>query len=1296
MVLSNTTAAHTVTFADDLMTPTLTTTGNNYNLELLGVNTRVTGTVNPTVFMNTGTLKLGDASADTLNFAGGLTATAPSAISMAGTVGTADAAITLGTAPVTLLANTTINAGTGAISFGGTVDGAYSLVLNSTGITTLSNKVGFGAALTSLTTNTDGTLMLNAGSVSTTGAQSYGEAITLVRATTVNAGAGNVTFSSTVDGAYDLTVNTTGTTRLDGVVGGVDALSSLRTVAGGTVALNDGRITSTGAQSYGGAVTLGADTILSAGAGSVSFRGTVDGSHALTVNSTGITSFEDAVGGATPLSSLTTNLGGMVLVNTDTVHTTGSQTFNDMLTLLQSATLTGSSVTFNAAVMSAGDLSVVGATTLNGSSVATTGAQSYSGAVTLQKDALIDAGVGSVTFNGTVDTASGISAKSLTVNTSGVTTFGAAVGGTHALSSLSTDANTGGSVVLNGSSVTTTGAQTYGEAVSLGVDTTLTSRSAGSIRFANTLNGGYALTVNTNGATTFDDVVGSITPLTRLTTDAGGTVVVNGGAVTTSGAQTYNDAMTLGANTTLTSTGGTLSFVSITDGASVFDLSLRNATSLALADVDIGGNLHVTTQVGGVSQLAGSSLNVGGTATFTADTGTHQVAALSSTGNTFTGLLTLDQVNSGSWADVSVTTDAPLALAPLQSAGSVNLQAQGTVTTSSITASGSMVVNSNGGAVSVGVTTVSGDLTLQSGNGSVTQTGQFVVTGDTSVAAGTGTITLDNVLNSFGSTLALQGQSTTVATSGNLQLASVTNSGPMSLRAPNGSIDLGTAFITGGDLTLQSRDDMNLGGANITGSLNMSSTEGTVSFGQATVTGNLTAATLGQQVDLGSASVGGNLSVQTHGGSIVQSTAPNSALQVTGTSTLNAGTGNVTLPNVPNQFGGAVSLQANNVELVGSHGLILGNSTVTGTLEVTAATGNITQSAPLSVTGGSTFTATQGDVVLERANTFVQPVVVDAVNATLSSTSALTLGASTVTGDLIANVAQGDLTQTGPLTVGGKANVTTLAGNVTLTDAANSFAATVSAATTGTLKLTSGGPLTLGLVTTVGDTDLKSLGKLDLGTSTFGAKINANSGGFDIIQSGPIKVGGNSNFDAGNAKIDLFNAKNAWSGSILYKGGIVMINHPQLMNAVSAGTLVVRVETAMQEGQTQKAVPAQAANTLVQTPASSGGADVSVSVTRVATTTQSGMVTVSVSADAASTSKGFAFALTDHMPADVPKSSQIAVSQLDGRPLPDWLRYEPETQKVVATSPPPGAFPMQIKANMGGVETVILITEQPK
>jgi hypothetical protein len=143
---------------------------------------------NATTFLNTGSLTLGNAAADTLSFAAGLTATAPTAIHMAGTVGSTNAAITLGTAPVTLLANTTLNAGSGAISLGGTVDGTYSLALNSTGVTTLSDQIGFGAALTSLTTNTDGTLVMNAGSVTTTGAQSYGDAMTLLRATTMNAG----------------------------------------------------------------------------------------------------------------------------------------------------------------------------------------------------------------------------------------------------------------------------------------------------------------------------------------------------------------------------------------------------------------------------------------------------------------------------------------------------------------------------------------------------------------------------------------------------------------------------------------------------------------------------------------------------------------------------------------------------------------------------------------------------------------------------------------------------------------------------------------------------------------------------------------------------------------------------------------------------------------------------------------------------------------------------------------------------------------------------------------------------
>ena len=251
----------------------------------------------------------------------------------------------------------------------------------------------------------------------------------------------------------------------------------------------------------------------------------------------------------------------------------------------------------------------------------------------------------------------------------------------------------------------------------------------------------------------------------------------------------------------------------------------------------------------------------------------------------------------------------------------------------------------------------------------------------------------------------------------------------------------------------------------------------------------------------------------------------------------------------------------------------------------------------------------------------------------------------------------------------------------------------------GALNLTTQDALTLGAVKTGGDTVLNAAGKVDLGTSSYGGKLKVVSGGFEIMQSGPVNFGGDTNFDAGTAKIDLFNPLNRWKGSIVYKGGIVMINHPQLLNATNAGTLIVRVETTIASPTSVAKVSSSAASSSTRTSepgALSKGSDVSVSVNRAPSAAQSGLVTVTVSSEVASTGKGFAFTLTDHIPAEAAKSTQVSVSQLDGKPLPDWLRYEPATQKVVATTPPPGAFPIQIKANLGGVETVIVITEQPK
>ena len=112
---------------------------------------------------------------------------------MRGPAGTAAAAVTLG-------GNTTITTGTGPIAFNGTIDGAQSLTLNSTGTTTLAGAVGGSTPLSSLTTNAGGTTAVNGGSVTTTGNQVYGDAVTLTQATTftTTGGGSAVSFGNNV------------------------------------------------------------------------------------------------------------------------------------------------------------------------------------------------------------------------------------------------------------------------------------------------------------------------------------------------------------------------------------------------------------------------------------------------------------------------------------------------------------------------------------------------------------------------------------------------------------------------------------------------------------------------------------------------------------------------------------------------------------------------------------------------------------------------------------------------------------------------------------------------------------------------------------------------------------------------------------------------------------------------------------------------------------------------------------------------------------------------------------------
>jgi hypothetical protein len=314
----------------------------------------------------------------------------------------------------------------------------------------------------------------------------------------------------------------------------------------------------------------------------------------------------------------------------------------------------------------------------------------------------------------------------------------------------------------------------------------------------------------------------------------------------------------------------------------------------------------------------------------------------------------------------------------------------------------------------------------------------------------------------------------------------------------------------------------------------------------------------------------------------------------------------------------------------------------------------------------------------------------------LSNVSSLALASSTLSGDLKLNSAQGNITQIGPLRVTGQSDLKATVGNISLDDAANRFGDKISVETPKDLNITTNGALTLDKVKVGQNTELQSQGALNLGMGTYAGKLKANSGGFDIQQSGMINFMNDTDLDAGSAKIDLFNPSNQWRGSILFKGGTILINHPVLMNSVSAGTLIVRANTTMPTAAASSASRPGSSSAVLQ-PVETGqraGPAVTVSVARPASNGQTGLITVALSTEIASVGKSFSFELDPKLVANQVTDTAMKISQLDGKPMPDWLRFNADTKTFTATDVPAGAFPLQLRVDSGGQESVMVIQAQ--
>ncbi|ASG25239.1 filamentous hemagglutinin N-terminal domain-containing protein [Nitrospirillum viridazoti] len=935
---------------------------------------------------------------------------------------------------VTLAADTTLKAT--SVTLNGTVDGAHSLTV--TGDAAFNETVGATTALTSVSVSGD--TIVNGGVIKTTGTQGYTGTVLLGGNATLTGS--TVTFTGTLDGLASLAV--TGNAVFGGAVGGTTALTGLSVT--GTSALNGGAITTTGAQSYTGAATLGADTTLATTNGAVTFGGTLDGAHALTLTTgTGNVTLTGVVGGTTRLgdltvtsggattftsavkaASVTTNAAGTLAINGGSVDTTGAQTYGEALPLSTDTVLKGTTVTLNGtvnnnqaltitgnAVLNGAvggisfltSLSVSGTTAINGGSVGTWGAQTYSGATTLGANTTLTAS--SAGFGGTLD-----GAKTLVIT--GDASFGGSVGGTTALASLSV----GGASALNGGAVTTTGTQTYSGDITLGADTTLATTN-NAVIVTGLVDGAHALTISTgSGNVILGNAVGGTTRLgaltitgsgtatlgamvkaTSLTTDAGGATDLFGN-VDTMGAQTYNDAVVVGVDTTLKATTVTLN--GTVDGTHALTVTGNAVLNGAVGATHALGSLSVsgTTALngGGIKTTGGQTYS--GAATLGADT------TLTTTNAAVTFAGTLDGAQALTITAGSGTVTFTGTVGGTARLGALTVNNSGTLAINAAVKAASLTTDLGGGVTLAGgsvdttgaqaygeAVTLAADTTLKATsvilNGTVDGTHALTVTGDAAFNETAGAVTALTSVSVSGDTIVNGGGIKTTGTQGY-----------------TGAVLLGgNAALTGSTVTFTGTLD-GLASLAVTGNAVFGGAVGgtttltglTVSGTSALNGGAIT--TTGAQSYTGATTLGADTTLATTNGAVTFAGTLDGAHALT----LTTGTGNVTLTGV---VGGTTRLG----DLTVTSG---GATTFGAAVKATSVTTNA--AGTLAINGGSVDTTgaqTYGEALPLSTDTVLKGTTVT-LNGTVDGAHALT-----ITGDAVLNAGVGLTTKLTTLTVSG-------------------------------------------------------------------------------------------------------------------------------------------------------------------------------------------------------------------------------------------------------------------------------------
>ena len=675
--------------------------------------------------------------------------------------------------PLDLDVNTTLQGSTITLEKGVANSTTLNLTINANLVTTIGGTVGadtsgtnFGP-LGTLETDAAGSTTLSGTAINAV-TQNYKDAITLSGNLTLDS-TGTITFSKTLDSSTanskNLTLNT-GTTVFTGAIGSTKAIGLLDVAATTTATTISGGAVKAKTQTYNELTTLTADTTLTGTTitlNDVDFAPSADDTYSLTINAGGVTTISGVLGTAAStfdFKNLTTDASGTLKIGAN-IQTDGTQTYNEKITLTGNAQFDGTAITFNKAIdsdatartlvvnasgvttfadkvgnskaLSSLTTDAGGGTTIGGSAVKAN-TQTYGDDVTVSPATLTftatdGAGTGAITFSGKLD-GSAADTKSVIVNSDGVTTFAGAVGGVNQLKALTTDDASGQSdtTVLNGTTVKAI-TQTYNDPVTIGVaNATLTGTT---LTFVETVDavaaGGFSLTANVSGVTTFTKDVGEIgvtTFLGGLTTDLTGSTVIKGTKVNATTID-FNDPVTINAaaSSTVVMRGkndGTAA-TSVTFAGTV---NANKTTDLLLLDLDtttatLGGIVGGTGVFADLNASAATKINTSAVnatvQTYTGATTIGATTTLTGTTVTLTGAVDADAAGNSRALNVNASgvTTFTGAVGATQSLGLLTTDSAGSsVITANIT---STTQTYNDGVTLAGAATLAGtDITLNS------------------------------------------------------------------------------------------------------------------------------------------------------------------------------------------------------------------------------------------------------------------------------------------------------------------------------------------------------------------------------------------------------------------------------------------------------------------------------------------------------------------------------------------------------------------------------------------------------